>query len=103
MQHVLNLLAVVLVFAAIVPVLTRGGQLIASFMVGREIVKNLALTFVALLVLFIAAGIAAALITRGNTLWAATTLAALPWAAHKASDWFVARPQTEAPTPKETP
>jgi hypothetical protein len=97
MQHLLNLLGVALLFVAIIPVLTRGGQLIASFMAGREIAKNLALTSVALLVLFLAAGIAAALSGQGQRLLAALVLAALPWAAHRASDWFVAKPKGDAP------
>jgi hypothetical protein len=96
-----SLLAFGLMFLAIVPVLVRGGQLIASFMAGRDIPKYVALTLLALLALLLAAGVAAALSSQGQQLMAAAVLAALPWAAHKASDWFTERHGASSGAPKD--
>ncbi len=81
MAVLLALASVVLLLAALAPVLMMGGEMIAAFMVRQQIGRHLAATLIVLGALLGGAFFAVPLMATGQRLLAAVLLAALPWAA----------------------
>jgi hypothetical protein len=87
-----------LLLLAIVPVLTWGARLIASFMLGQQILQSLAFTALALAALLLGALLAAAFAQADERVWAAVALATVPWAVQGAVLWWTRRQQQKAPS-----
>jgi hypothetical protein len=87
-----------LLLASIAPVLIWGARLIASFMLGQQILQSLALTAVALAALLVAALLAAALAQAEERVWAGVALAAIPWAVQSAVLWWLGRQPPKPPS-----
>jgi hypothetical protein len=87
MNALSGLLAVVLLLAALAPVLITGGQLIVAFMTRTRMGVHLLACLITLMALVGGALIALQLSQAEHKLLGAVTLSALPWLAH----WLVKR------------
>jgi hypothetical protein len=97
MDTLLRLIAVALVFSALVPVLTLGGQTIARVLMGYPFGRHLLAIGVMLVVLLLAALLAVPLAQQQQVLAAGMALAAPVWAVA----WLLQRFVLPAAAPRE--
>ncbi|KPF69835.1 hypothetical protein IP84_02640 [beta proteobacterium AAP99] len=104
MAVLLALASVVLLLAALAPVLMMGGEMIAAFMVRQQMGRHLAATLLVLGALLGGAFFAVPLMATGQRLLAGALLAALPWAALWVARRFILpRPAGAPNTPPDEP
>lgn len=89
MQALTSLFAIVLLLAALAPVLITGGQLIVAFMTRKDIGKHLSACLLTLVALVGGALIALTLNQAGQKVIGIAVLATLPWFAHWIAKRFI--------------
>jgi hypothetical protein len=97
MQALNGLLAVVLLLAALAPVLITGGPLIVAFMTRTHILQHLYACLLTLVALVGGALLALQITQMGHRLISALVLAALPWAALWIAKKFILKEEPPQP------
>jgi hypothetical protein len=100
LEFALTLLAFALLLAALAPLLMAGGACIAAFMLGRQVLPNLAVTLLCVVTLLasawaVVANQSAAADKTASVQWLNAILLAAPvWLVYLASKHFLLKPQT---------